>query len=64
MIDWVDSAESKATWDDTLLVVTADHDHLLFGPDGETIPYQAVQPDSSGDGVPEYQWLAAATRTS
>ena len=57
VIDWVDAPESKATWGDTLLIVTADHDHLLFGPEGETIPYQAVQTDRDGDGVPEYQWF-------
>ncbi|WP_338665943.1 alkaline phosphatase [Pararoseomonas sp. SCSIO 73927] len=57
VMDWVSSEESLATWDDTLLIVTADHDHLLFGPDGETVPYQPVQPDADGDLVPEYQWF-------
>ena len=57
VIDWAASPESKATWGDTMLVVTADHDHLLFGPEGETIPYQPVQTGRDGDGVPEYQWL-------
>ncbi|MBL6080792.1 alkaline phosphatase [Belnapia sp. T18] len=56
-IDWVNSEESAATFEDTLLIVTADHDHLLFGPEGETIPYQRVQEDRDGDGVPEYQWF-------
>ena len=58
VIDWVNSPESRATWEDTLLIVTADHDHLLFGPDGATIPYQPVLPDQDGDGVPEYIWLS------
>ena len=57
VMDWVSSDASKATWEDTLLIVTADHDHMLFGPDGETIPYQPVQPDADGDLVPEYQWF-------
>ncbi|WP_165839098.1 alkaline phosphatase [Roseicella frigidaeris] len=57
VIDWVNSEESRATWDDTLLIVTADHDHLLFGPNGATIPFQPVLPDQNGDGVPEYSWL-------
>jgi alkaline phosphatase len=57
VLDWIDSPESRVSWDDTLLIVTADHDHLLFGPEGETIPYQAVQADRDGDGVPEYQWF-------
>jgi alkaline phosphatase len=54
VIDWVNSPESRATWEDTLLIVTADHDHLLFGLDGGTISYQPVLPDQDGDGVPEY----------
>lgn len=60
VIDWVNSPDSKATWSDTLLIVTADHDHLLFGPEGEVIPYQAVQTDRDGDGVPEYQWFGSS----
>ena len=58
VVDWVGSGESRATWADTLLIVTADHDHLLFGPDGATIPYQPVLPDQDGDGVPEYAWFS------
>lgn len=58
VVDWVNSPESLATWEDTLLIVTADHDHLLFGPDGATIPYQPVLPDQDGDGVPEYAWFS------
>lgn len=53
VIDYINSAASRATMEDTLVVVTADHDHLLFGPEGATIPYQAVQPDRNGDGLPE-----------
>jgi Ca2+-binding RTX toxin-like protein len=53
VVDWVNRADTAATFDDTLLVVTADHDHLLFGPEAATIPYQPVQPDRNGDGVPE-----------
>jgi alkaline phosphatase len=60
LLDWINSAESRATLQDTMIVVTADHDHMLFGPDGETVPYQAVQPDADGDGVPEYQWFSSS----
>ena len=56
--DWVGSPDSRATWEDTLLIVTSDHDHLLFGPEGATIPYQPVQPDRDGDGLPEYAWFS------
>jgi Ca2+-binding RTX toxin-like protein len=57
VVDWVNSDASQATFEDTLLIVTADHDHLLFGPEGGTVPYQTVQPDRNGDGVPEYRWF-------
>ena len=53
VVDYINAPTSKATFEDTLLIVTADHDHLFFGPEGATIPYQAVQPDRNGDGVPE-----------
>ncbi|MBX9931222.1 MAG: alkaline phosphatase [Methylobacterium sp.] len=53
VVDWINSPTSRATFEDTLLIVTADHDHLFFGPEGATIPYQPVQPDRNGDGVPE-----------
>ena len=53
VVDYINSPTSRATFDDTLPHVTADHDHLLFGPEGATIPYQPVQPDRNGDGLPE-----------
>lgn len=53
VVDYINSPTSRATFEDTLLIVTADHDHLLFGPEGATIPYQPVQPDRNGDGLPE-----------
>lgn len=53
VVDYINSPTSRATFEDTLLIVTADHDHLFFGPEGATIPYQPVQPDRNGDGVPE-----------
>ncbi|WP_336488450.1 alkaline phosphatase [Methylobacterium nigriterrae] len=53
VVDFINAPTSRATFEDTLLIVTADHDHLFFGPEGATIPYQPVQPDRDGDGVPE-----------
>lgn len=54
VIAWVDSPESAATWDDTLLIVTADHDHLLYGPNiGE--PFQRVTNNGAGK-LPGYSW--------
>ncbi|GJD95363.1 alkaline phosphatase [Methylobacterium iners] len=58
VVDWINSPTSRATFEDTLLIVTADHDHLLFGPEGATIPYQPVQPDRNGDGVPEFRFFS------
>ena len=58
VVDWVSSDRSRATWDDTLLIVTADHDHLLFGPNGDTIPFQDVQPDGpDANRQPDYRWF-------
>ncbi len=42
IIDWVNRKDTKATWANTILIVTADHDHLLYGPDGATVPFQAL----------------------
>lgn len=53
VVDWVNRPDTAATFENTLLVVTADHDHLYFGPEGATVPFQPVQPDRNGDGVPE-----------
>src|SRR3546814_145071 len=54
VVAWVESPESAATWDDTLLVVTADHDHLLFGPN-TSVPFQ--RPTNNGAGkLPGYSW--------
>lgn len=54
VIQWVDSADSAATWDDTLLIVTADHDHLLYGPD-TSVPFQPVTNNGAGK-LPGYSW--------
>ena len=59
VIDWVNSASSAATWDDTLLIVTADHDHNLWGPDSATVPFQELTDNGAGN-VPGYRWLGAS----
>ena len=56
IIDWVNSPATAATWDNTLLIVTADHDHLLYGPDGATVPFQPVQDRGPGN-VPGNRWF-------
>ena len=52
---WVDDPASSANWENTLVIVTADHDHLLLGPDAATVPFQAVE--GRGAGVlPGHSW--------
>ena len=48
IIDWVNRADTDANWNNTLLIVTADHDHLLYGPQGDTIPFQPVGDNGKG----------------
>ena len=56
IIDWVNRADTAATWDDTLLIVTADHDHLLYGPDAATVPFQPLVDKGAGN-VPGNRWF-------
>lgn len=56
VIDWVNRPDTAATWDNTLLIITADHDHLLQGPNGDTIPYEPLQDKGPGK-TPGNRWL-------
>ncbi len=56
IIDWVNRPDTAATWANTLLIVTADHDHLLYGPDGTTIPFQPLVNKGVGK-VPGNKWF-------
>ncbi len=56
IIDWVNRADTAATWDNTLLIVTADHDHLLYGPNGDTVPFQPLTDNGPGV-VPGNKWF-------
>ena len=56
IIDWVNRTDTAATWNDTLLIVTADHDHLLYGPDGATVPFQPLVDNGPGV-VPGNRWF-------
>lgn len=51
----VSSGVNGINWSNTLLIVTADHDHLLLGPDSDTIPYQPLADKGAGQ-VPGYRW--------
>ena len=56
IIDWVNRKDTAATWNNTLLIVTADHDHLLYGPNADTIPFQPLQ--DKGPGLtPGNKWF-------
>ncbi len=56
IIDWVNRADTSATWENTLLIVTADHDHLLYGPNGDTVPFQPLVDNGAGQ-VPGNKWF-------
>jgi alkaline phosphatase len=53
VIDWV---ETHSSWEETLVLVTSDHDHLLWGPDADTVPFDPLQ-DRGPEEIPAYQWL-------
>ncbi len=51
----LDAGDHSYTWDNTLVIVTADHDHLLLGPHSDTIPFEPIK--DNGPGVmPGYRW--------
>lgn len=56
IIDWVDRADTDANWKNTLLIVTADHDHLLYGPQGDKIPFQPLKTNGPGK-TPQNKWF-------
>jgi alkaline phosphatase len=56
IIDWVNDKSTDANWNNTLLVVTADHDHVLYGPDAERIPFQGLKSDGVGR-TPRHKWF-------
>lgn len=55
VVEYLESGEHAATFENTLLVITADHDHLLFGPDSDTVPFQPIE-DRGAGVVPGYKW--------
>ena len=51
----LDSGERSFTWNNTLVIVTADHDHLILGPHSDTIPFEPIK--DNGPGImPGYKW--------
>ncbi|WP_432797970.1 alkaline phosphatase [Poriferisphaera sp. WC338] len=56
VVDYLDDNTDGNNWDNTLLIVTADHDHLLFGPQGDKIPFQPLVDNGPGK-MPGYKWF-------
>jgi alkaline phosphatase len=53
VVDWV---EAHGGWEDNLVLLTADHDHLLVGPPTRKEPYPWVG-DRGAEVMPEHTWL-------
>lgn len=53
----IDSGERGYDWGDTLVVITSDHDHLVWGPQSDTIPFQPLTDNGPGE-TPGHLWLA------
>jgi alkaline phosphatase len=51
---WIDERQA---WSDSLVVIVADHDHLLWGPSSDTEPFQPLHDNGAGK-LPGYRWLA------
>ena len=54
---YLDANTAGNNWTNTLVIVTADHDHLLLGPDSDTVPFQDLV-DKGVKKVPGYRWQA------
>jgi alkaline phosphatase len=54
VVEWV---EQRDAWDETLVIVTSDHDHLLWGPDSDKVPFEPLESNGKGQ-MPSYRWLA------
>lgn len=52
---YLDANTAGNNWSNTLVIVTGDHDHLLLGPQSDTVPYQELT-DRGAGRVPGYKW--------
>ena len=52
---YLDANTAGNNWSNTLVIVTGDHDHLLLGPDSDTVPYQSLVDHGAGY-VPGHKW--------
>ncbi len=55
---WLDDPATPQNWSNTLVIVTADHDHLLTGPDAD-VPFQPVEPRGRGV-LPGHKWWSTS----
>jgi len=55
---YLDANTNGNNWSNTLVLVTGDHDHLLLGPDSDTVPFQNLVDKGKGQ-VPSYKWQHA-----
>jgi len=56
VVDWI---ERHGGWERTLLIVTADHDHLFWGPHADKIPFEPLKDNGAGK-LPGLRWLSEA----
>jgi alkaline phosphatase len=52
---YLDANTDGNNWSNTLVIITADHDHLVYGPQSDTVPYQPLQDNGPGQ-VPGHKW--------
>ena len=52
---YLDANTNGNNWSNTLLIVSADHDHLLLGPYSDTVPFEDLKDNGPGK-VPGYKW--------
>ena len=52
---YLDADTNGNNWSNTLVILSADHDHLLLGPDSDTVPFQDLVDKGKGR-VPGYKW--------
>lgn len=53
---YLNNGTNGNSWENTLVIVTSDHDHLLMGPDGDTVPFQPLVDNGPGQ-MPGHRWL-------
>src|SRR5690606_7583731 len=53
---YLDAGTNGNTWENTLVLVTSDHDQMLFGPDADTVPFQPLVDNGPGR-LPGHMWL-------